>query len=251
MTQDTPSPLPDGEELSWKEEYSQAFIDTGRYFVPERQVQIDAICALLPIQERSRRVLEICCGEGLLAEAILDRFPECQVTGLDGSATMLEHSRKRLARFGERFTARHFDLFATDWRIPDASLDAIVSSLAIHHLDSQQKQALFRDIYSMLAPGGVLVIADIIQPASELGNMLAAEAWKSSVRQQSLQFDGNTAKFEHFQKTEWNIFQYPDPMDKPSPIFDQLRWLEQAGFAAVDVYWLKAGHAIYGGQKDV
>jgi tRNA (cmo5U34)-methyltransferase len=38
-------------------------------------------------------------------------------------------------------------------------------------------------------------------------------------------------------------------MDKPSPIFEQLKWLETAGFTAVDVYWMQAGHAIYGGQK--
>ena len=38
-------------------------------------------------------------------------------------------------------------------------------------------------------------------------------------------------------------------MDKPSGLFEQLGWLEAAGFEAVDVYWLKAGHAIYGGQK--
>jgi tRNA (cmo5U34)-methyltransferase len=39
-------------------------------------------------------------------------------------------------------------------------------------------------------------------------------------------------------------------MDKPSGVFEQLRWLEQASFRAVDIYWMKAGHAIYGGQKN-
>jgi tRNA (cmo5U34)-methyltransferase len=245
MTENNPSPIP------WKEEYSQQHIETGRYFVPDRQVQIDIICTLLPDDKQPGHVLELCCGEGLLAEAILERFPICQVTGLDGSTTMLEHAQSRLARFAERFRLGPFDLFAKDWRKPDASLQAIVSSLAIHHLDGAQKQALFRDLYAMLAPGGVLVIADIIQPASALGNLLAAEAWEASVRQQNLELDGNTAKFERLQQTEWNIFRYPDPMDKPSPIFDQLGWLEAACFKQVDVYWLKAGHAIYGGQKDV
>ena len=245
MNEDNPStPIP------WKEEYSQAFIDTGRYFVPDRQEQIDTVCALLPLQDQAGHVLELCCGEGLLAEAILERYPTCMVSGLDGSTTMLEHARRRLARFGERFSAGHFDLFATDWRKPDASLQAIVSSMAIHHLDSDQKQALFQDIHAMLAPGGALVIADIIQPTSNLGNQLAAQAWRESVRRTNLALDGNTVIYEQFEQIEWNIFQYPDPMDKPSTVFDQLRWLEQAGFTAVDVYWLKAGHAIYGGQKD-
>jgi phosphoribosylformylglycinamidine (FGAM) synthase-like amidotransferase family enzyme len=30
-----------------------------------------------------------------------------------------------------------------------------VSSLAVHHLDGDQKQSLFRDLAAMIAPGGV------------------------------------------------------------------------------------------------
>jgi hypothetical protein len=41
----------------------------------------------------------------------------------------------------------------------------------------------------------------------------------------------------------------PDDIDKPSRLLDQLKWLEQAGFADVDVYWMLAGHAIFGGRK--
>lgn len=235
--------------IPWQEEHSQSFIDTGRYYVPDRQEQINTICALLPLTEQPGNVLDLCCGEGFLAEAILERFPLYRVNGLDGSATMLEHAHRRLDRFNHRISLGHFDLFASDWHLPESSLDAVVSSLAIHHLDAEQKKNLFKTIYTMLTNKGVLIIADLIQPTSHLGNMLAAEAWRASVRQQSLQFDGNTTMYDRFQQSEWNIFSDPDPMDKPSPIFDQLRWLEQAGFSVVDVYWLKAGHAIYGGQK--
>lgn len=35
----------------------------------------------------------------------------------------------------------------------------------------------------------------------------------------------------------------------PSRLLDQLKWLEEAGFQQVDVYWMQAGHAIYGGEK--
>jgi tRNA (cmo5U34)-methyltransferase len=38
-------------------------------------------------------------------------------------------------------------------------------------------------------------------------------------------------------------------MDQPSGLYEQLCWLEEAGFSAVDVVWLKAGHAIYGGWQ--
>lgn|SRR5690606_2213941 len=40
-----------------------------------------------------------------------------------------------------------------------------------------------------------------------------------------------------------------DDVDKPSRILDQLKWLEEAGFQRVDVYWMYAGHAIFGGEK--
>jgi hypothetical protein len=37
-------------------------------------------------------------------------------------------------------------------------------------------------------------------------------------------------------------------VDKPSPLFEQLKWLEAAGFESMDVYSMAAGHAVYGGQ---
>lgn len=41
----------------------------------------------------------------------------------------------------------------------------------------------------------------------------------------------------------------PDPIDQPSALFDQIKWLEAAGLTSVDVHWLKAGHAIFSGFK--
>ncbi|MEW5871437.1 MAG: class I SAM-dependent methyltransferase [Chloroflexota bacterium] len=234
---------------AWSEENSQTFIDMALYYVPDREEQIHTICALIPPCDRPFSVLELCCGEGLLAAAILERFPLSQVTGLDGSPRMLAQAHQNLAGFGARFSAGQFNLAASDWRRLAAPVQAVVSSLAIHHLDDREKAALYQDIYAMLSPGGVLVIADLIQPASDLGNDLAAEAYDETVRRQSLALDGNTAFFDHFQRGGWNLYRYPDEMDKPSGLFDQLKWLEQAGFRAVDVYWIKAGHAIYGGQK--
>ena len=38
---------------------------------------------------------------------------------------------------------------------------------------------------------------------------------------------------------------------KPSPLYAQLKWLEQAGFEGIDVFWMQAGHAVFGGWKQV
>ena len=241
---------------AWGEEDSRGFLDDGRFFVPEREAQIAAICALIPKMPespdtQSAHVVELCCGEGLLAGALLARFPRARVHGYDGSEAMLTHARAALAGHGERFEARRFDLHADGWRRFPWPVHAFVTSLALHHLDGDGKRRLFADLAAALAPGGALVVADLVLPASPEATALAAAAWDEEVRRRSLDLAGDLAAYERFRSTGWNLFDDPaaDPFDKPSPLFDQFRWLAQAGLTAVDVYWMKAGHAIYGGRK--
>jgi tRNA (cmo5U34)-methyltransferase len=233
----------------WSEESSRYFVDYAAYYVPDRLAQLDLIGALIPAKSAPFHVVELCCGEGLLARAILDRYPACTIHGYDGSNTMLEQARAVLQPFGERFSLQAFDLAAADWRAFPWPVQAVVSSLAIHHLDSEQKRTLYHDLFRCLNPGGALIIADLIQPVHPLGVEVAAQAWDEAVRQAALARDGHDAAFQVFQRDQWNIYHYPDPMDQPSGLYEQLRWLENAGFGDIDVYWLKAGHAIYDGRK--
>lgn len=239
------------QQPAWNEELSRQFIDYGRYFVPEREHQIDIMTKLLPDHEESWTVLELCCGEGLLAEALLERYPACRVVGLDGSAEMLRRAGQRLARFGARFQPGVFDLAAAAWRQVNGAVQAVVSSLAIHHLDAAQKQQLFRDIHILLSPGAPFVIADMIEPAHARGRQVAATAWDEVVRERAMLIDGSTQAFDFFAGEHWNTYRYPDPddIDRPSPLFDQLKWLAQAGFVDVDVHWMRAGHALFSGWK--
>jgi tRNA (cmo5U34)-methyltransferase len=234
---------------SWQESDSQDFIDYGRYFVPQREYQLQTIADLIPPPNGPAHILELSCGEGLLAEVLLSRFPTSTLHGYDISPAMLQKAQARLARFGNRFVPRQFDLIETEWRTAEPTFDAVVSSLTIHHLDGPEKQKLFQDLYQMLRPGGVLVIADLVAPMRELGTTVAAKAWDEAVRQRSQQLDGSEGALEQFERLQWNLYRYPeDPetaIDKPSSLLDQLKWLEQAGFTAVDLHWAFAGHVIY------
>ncbi|MFZ5918098.1 MAG: class I SAM-dependent methyltransferase [Chloroflexota bacterium] len=239
------------EQTGWDEETSRIFIDYGRYFVPERDRQMRTIAALLSHLEGPCIVLELCCGEGLLAEVLLGSFATFSVHGLDGSVEMLQRARERLARFENRFRSRVFNLASADWRKPGFPVHAVVSSMAIHHLTGPQKQALFSDVYRMLVEGGAFVIADIVEHPGQEGQRVAAEAWDEEVRKRSMELDGNTGAFEFFEREGWNTFWYLDAedIDKPSPLYDQLKWLEGAGFVEVDVHWMLAGHAVFSGRK--
>lgn len=233
----------------WSEAASAQFLDYGRFFVPARETQIQTICALIPPQVVPFTVWELACGEGLLAEAILQQHAHSHVIGYDGSATMRSKAQERLAAYGHRFQPRPFDLFAADWRQTETAVHAVVSSLAIHHLDDTQKQHLYNDLYDLLAPHGALIVADLVQPTSAYGTAVAVHAWDEAVRQRSLELTGNDDAFTAFVHEKWNLYRYPDPMDKPSSLFDQLQWLAYAGFTGVDVFWMQAGHVIFGGYK--
>jgi tRNA (cmo5U34)-methyltransferase len=241
----------DSIQNGWDEQLTETFLEYGRYFIPERERQWEMIVDLVPHLNRPFTVVELCCGEGLLAQALLEHFPACTVYGLDGSSGMLKQARERLAPHGERFQARPFDLADKSWRDAFQAVQAVVTSMAVHHLDGPQKQTLFRDVYRMLADGGAFVVADILEAAHPLGRELAAKAWDEAVRERALALDGHTAAFDFFTREGWNTHRYldPDDIDKPSRLLDQLKWLEQAGFVDVDVYWMRAGHAIFGGRK--
>ena len=235
----------------WDEETSELFADYGEYFVPERDVQMETVCALVPDLTDSPHVVDICCGEGLMSEALLARLPGVMVHAYDGSPTMLAKTRNRLTAYEGRFETREMNITATDWRRFPWPVRAFVSSLAVHHLDGAGKQALFSDLAAALAPGGAVIIVDLVEPETTIGKAVSAKAWDDAVRSRCLELDGDLAAFEFFRDDHWNYYldPAPDPVDQPSALLDQLKWLEAAGLEHVDVHWLKAGHAIFSGRK--
>ena len=237
----------------WDEDLSRTYNKISRYIIPEREFQYHTMVSLIPDPGQPFNLLELCCGEGLLAGRLLESFPGCTVYGMDGSTTMLDAARERLADFGDRFQPVSFDLASSGWRKPGFPVHAVLSSLAIHHLHEEQQAQLFIDIFQFLSPGGVLITSDIIQPESEQGLNYAAGVVDETVRKRSLELDGNLDVSEFFRREHWNNFRYPDqdPLDKPSSLLAQLHWLKQAGFRQVDVYWMLAGYAIFGGVRPV
>ncbi len=237
-------------EAGWDEANSREFIDLGRFFVPEREEQIAAALGLIP-DPGDGLLVDLCCGEGLLSRTLLERFPRARVLALDLSPTMLAQARATCADHSGRFDTRPFDLADRSWRTFPEPVRAFVSSLAIHHLDGEGKRQLYRDLAAALAPGGALVIADLVQPATPASQALAAKAWDDAVRRRSLELSGGLGPYKKFIEMSWNLWAEaePDPIDKPSTLLDQLRWLEEAGLGGVDVCWLKAGHAVFGGTR--
>ncbi len=234
---------------TWSEQDSDTYRRLAPVAVPSRDRQLAAIATLLPFEPTdSFEVVEIGTGEGLLSQTIAGLFPNASIIALDGSESMRAAAAERLASHGHRVRVDAMDLAAGDWLVNLNDADAVVSSLVIHHLDGPAKKRLFEAIGERTSARSALVIADLVEPASPQALELLAASWDESARLQAESL-GNDKLFDLFRNTEWNIYQVPDPMDKPSRLADQLQWLQEAGFAIVDCYWMEAGHAIYGGYK--
>ena len=195
------------------------------------------------------RIVELASGEGLLATALLTAFPHAQYTGLDGSDSMRAATTHRLAAFANRGTIAAFDLASTDWHPHADGAGLIVSSLAVHHLPDAGKRMLFHALCPRLATDGALLLADLVAPArAEVADVFAG-SWDIAVEHQARHLPDGTAHVAAFHAARWNHYRDPHPVDQPSSLADQLRWLSEAGFPVADCFWLRAGHAIHGGFR--
>lgn len=232
----------------WIEADSVQYRELANVAVPARDEQIATLVALLPFApQEAFRVVEVGCGEGVLSYAILDCFPRASVTALDGSPSMVAYAAQLLHRFGARASVFPFSLATSEWLSPVDSADCLVSSLCLHHLSAAEKRRLFIEVYSRLSARGALLIADLIEPQREEARALFAASWDRLAEAQSQ--IGSPQLFEKFVKEKWNYYRFPDSVDRPSPLYEQLLWLREAGFTIADCFWLQAGHAIYGGYK--
>jgi tRNA (cmo5U34)-methyltransferase len=235
--------------MTWSEDDSATYRAIAQVAVPRRQEMIEALLAAAPFSTgEPLKILELGSGEGLLAEALLTRFPGASLTALDGAESMRAETTSRLAAFGARARVAAFDAAALDWWDRMFSVDLVVSSLALHHLNDAKKQYLYKAAADRLSPRGALLIADLVDPQHPATREAAAARWDTLARRQA-EAIGAPELFPRFVDEQWNHFRFPDASDQPSGLLHHLVWLRHAGFAAVDCWWVDAGHAVFGGFK--
>jgi tRNA (cmo5U34)-methyltransferase len=181
-----------------------------------------------------KRILDLGAGTGLLARKVAEAQPQAQLTLLDGSPKMLEQAQ---ATLGDRASYVVADLADELPKPNEGRWCAIVSALAIHHLEHPQQQDLYKRIHDALAPGGIFVNAEQVEGASD---HLAAHHVEWHHR--GVLANGGSEE-------EWLAAVERMQADRRAPIFDQLRWLDAAGFATVDCLFKDHRFAVLIGMK--
>lgn len=159
-----------------------------------------------------RRVLDLGAGTGLLSAAVLARHPDVELVLLDGAGEMLEKARERLPA-GSTTTVVG-DLRAA---LPEGPFEAVVSALAIHHLEDSDKRALFGRVHDVLVPGGVFVNAEQVLAPTPWLQEREREMWREACRAagaSDVEIADAERRMEH---------------DRCSEVRSQLEWVGAAG----------------------
>lgn len=124
-----------------------------RYTAWSRSIVMDAIADV----SAPARVLDVCCGTGVVTAALSDRFPGAEVIGLDLSQEMLGRARERLDALGLNDVPLRE---APAERLPVASesVDLLICANAFHLIERQQPT--LAEFARVLVPGGRVLILD-------------------------------------------------------------------------------------------
>lgn len=104
------------------------------------------------------RVLDVGAGTGTLLIRLARRHPGSTLTGVDPDRAVLARAQRKARRAHVPITFEQG--FADRLPVPDGSVDRVLSSLMVHHLDAADRPAMFAEVARVLAPGGSAHVLD-------------------------------------------------------------------------------------------
>jgi tRNA (cmo5U34)-methyltransferase len=138
-------------DFDWKPD---DYLERVRAAIPRYdELQEQAIAAIPFVPER---VLELGMGTGETTRRLIEAYPDSWVIGLDSSPDMVFRAREN---YDDVQLARIED------PLPDGPWDLVIGVLSIHHLTSDLKKNLFRQVRERARS---FVIGDIVKADTEI-----------------------------------------------------------------------------------
>jgi len=200
------------------------------------------MAVLLPFGEHEAfTFLDLGAGTGAAARAVLGMYPRSTAILADFSSQMMGAGEREMRPFAGRYRYVEFDMSTGEWPAPiPAELDAVVTSMCVHHLPDERKQGLFAEIFDRLVPGGWYLNYDPV--AAE--NPVVQATWERVNDHNDPEAASKRLHRTPQERARWdNHFRYVIPLAR------QLHYLRSAGFRGIDVYWKHLENVIYGGCR--
>ncbi len=146
------------DDLGQARAYAEAdFEEPNRMFV-------DLFLSRFPEWDGQGAILDLGCGPGDIVLRLARAFPACDVTGLDGSAAMLEFACAALAESGLDDRVRFVRGLLPGAQLPRPRYQAITSNSLLHHL--HRPGVLWEAISELAGPGAPILVMDLMRPGS-------------------------------------------------------------------------------------
>jgi tRNA (cmo5U34)-methyltransferase len=206
----------------------QAFDQAAAYYddwvrkaLPNYDELFVAATELIPFSaDEAVDVLDLGAGTGLFSWHVLQKLPGARFVLVDLATRLLAIAQSRF-----RDNADQFQFVEGDYQHLDFSrqFDLAISSISVHHLDDSEKQTLFGRIHNALRSGGLFINVDQVKAPTTKLQELYWSNWLKGVRERG----GSEEEIR-------SSIRRRKEFDNDALLVDQLRWLENAGFADVD-----------------
>jgi tRNA (cmo5U34)-methyltransferase len=179
------------------------------------------------------KILDLGAGTGIFSQFVLEKYPQADITLLDFSEQMLSVARERFKDI-KNVSFQVADMMSFE---PQQKYDAVISSLAIHHLTDEDKQKLFKKIHGMLNDGGFFVNAEQVKGTTDYIHSFYTQRRHHRLENSELSKESVEASYER------------NKLDKCASVSQQLAWLKEAGFNEVDCPFKYYIFAVLWGMK--
>lgn len=138
-----------------------AYVEAGRIDGVMAAAYLFHSARISQVIQGSQTVLDLGCGPATQLAQIAQFNPKISFTGLDLSSNMLADARRHVEALGlENVELRQGDITRLD-TFDDHSLDAVISTMALHHLPTlEHLEKCFAEVRRVLKPGGALYLTD-------------------------------------------------------------------------------------------
>ncbi len=213
-------------------------LETGQVATIDAQISLELLTeASKRINPGAKNLLDVGCGAGNYTLKMLSKVSNLNCTLVDLSQPMLDKALERVSTE----TNQAVDVLQGDIRdvnLKENHYDIILAGAVLHHLrDDNDWETTFAKLYSLLKPGGCLMISDLLAQETDAINQYVWERYGDYLES----IDGKVYRHK--------VLDYVEKEDSPRSMTYQLELMKKVGFSKTEILHKNMCFGAFGGIK--